>query len=534
MKADKIIKSEAVFTGTSLLPFPGFVAIKEDLFIGTGPLSELDRYVDASTTVHDMGNGLVMAGFHDFHLHFFLGAMFESFCKLTDGLTEDETARMIRDYASQHPDDEWILGFGWHHVRWPGQKLPTRHSLDRYLPDRPAILLNEEAHSAWLNTAALEKLGIDRYSPEPPFGKIEKDENGDPTGFLYETAVTYVTRAFQFNDDVKNKLMENMLKKTASLGITSVSDMLPLPGYTLGAPSLYRRFEEKGQLTTRIHFLDVMDGNLERSRSLRDEYQSGRVQFSGLKQFLDGVPLTYTGLLLEPYSDRPQERGGTIYEYDQYREWIDAADKEGFRVRLHACGDGAVRLGLDLFEHAARENGARDSRHTIEHIEVCHPNDFHRFHELGVIASIQPEHLAAGSMDTHAYLDRLGQDRSRFTWPIGTLENHGAPVAFGTDFPIVDLNPMLGIYRAVTRQHEDGSPQGGWNPEERISLGKALIHYTKSPAYGNFRENELGTIEVGKKADLVVLDRNLFAVEPEEILEAKTIMTIMDGEIVHR
>ncbi len=532
MKAQKIIKSAALFTGTSLFPAPGFVALTGDKIIGTGAPSELESYLDASTKVYDMGNRLIMPGFHDFHVHFFLGAMFESFCQLTYGETEDETAKMAADYALAHPEDEWVLGFGWHHVRWPGQKLPSRHSLDRFLPDRPAILLNEEAHSAWLNTAALKKLGIDRYTPEPPFGRIEKDENGDPTGFLYETAVKYVTRAFQFSESVKAKLMENMLKKTASFGITSVGDMLPLPGYTLGDPSFYRRFEERGRLTTRIHFLDVMDGDLARSRALKEEFQSDRLQFSGLKQFLDGVPLTYTGYLLEPYADRPDERGGTIYEVEQYKKWIEDADREGFRVRLHACGDGAVRMGLDLFEHAESVNGKRDSRHTIEHIEVCHPSDFNRFKELGVIASIQPEHLTSGSMDTHAYIDRLGLERSRYTWPIGSLNQHGAPIAFGTDFPIVDLNPMLGIYRAVTRKHEDGTPEGGWNPEEKITLGEALIHYTKSAAYGNFRENDLGTIEAGKKADLVVLDRNLFEVHPAEILEVKTVMTIMDGEII--
>jgi predicted amidohydrolase YtcJ len=532
MKAQKIIKSAAVFNGTSPFPAPGFVALKEDRIIGTGTHSELESYLDASTKVYDMGNRLVMPGFHDFHVHFFLGAMFESFCQLTFGGTEDETARMAADYALAHPDDEWVLGFGWHHVRWPGQKLPTRHSLDRFLPDRPVILLNEEAHSAWLNTAALKKLGIARDTPEPPFGRIEKDENGDPTGFLYETAVKYVTRAFQFNESVKAKLMENMLKKNASFGITSVGDMLPLPGYTLGDPAFYRKYEERGKLTTRIHFLDVMDGNLARSRALKEQYQSDRLQFSGLKQFLDGVPLTYTGYLLDPYADRPNERGGTIYDVEQYKKWIEEADREGFRVRLHACGDGAVRMGLDLFQHAENVNGKRDSRHTIEHIEVCHPSDFHRFKQLGVIASIQPEHMTSGSMDTHAYVDRLGEERSRYTWPIDSLQQHRAPIAFGTDFPIVDLNPMLGIYRAVTRKHEDGTPEGGWNPEEKINLGEALIHYTKSAAYGNFREKELGTIETGKKADLVVLERNLFEVEPDEILDVKTVMTIMDGEVI--
>ncbi|NMH70887.1 amidohydrolase [Bacillus sp. RO3] len=532
LKAQHIILSKAIFTGNALSPFDGFVAVQGDKIAGVGPRSEIESFTGPHTKTWDVGNRLVMAGFHDFHLHLFLGAMFEGFCQLTHGYSEESTAKMAAEYAQSHQEEEWVLGFGWHHVRWPGQSLPTRHSLDRYIPHRPVVLLNEEAHSAWLNTAALEKLGIHRDTPEPPFGKIEKDEHGEPTGFLYETAVKYVIEAFSFEEKVKNRLMDGMLAKISSYGITSVSDMLPLPGYNLGDPAFYKGFEEQGKLTARIHFLDVLDGNLERALHFRERYQSEKLQFSGLKQFLDGVPLTYTGFLLQPYSDRPNERGGTIYTPDVYQKWIDDADREGFRIRLHACGDAAVRLGLDLYEHAGNVNGFRDSRHTIEHIEVCDPSDFSRFEKLGVIASIQPEHMTSGSMDTHAYLDRLGHDRARFTWPIGSLQNHKAVVAFGTDFPIVDLNPMPGLYRAVTRKHEDGTPQEGWNPLEKISLAHSLIHYTKSPAYGNFREHDTGTVEIGKKADLVVLDRNPFELKAEDILEMTVWMTMMDGDVV--
>ncbi len=531
-KAHTIMVSKAIFTGTSTLPFDGFVAILHDRIIGVGPRSEMESYVGPSTKKWDVGDRLILAGFHDFHLHLFLGAMFESFCQLTFGESEEDSARMVAQYAKENPENEWVLGFGWHHVRWPGQSLPSRHSLDQYLPHRPVVLLNEEAHSAWVNTAALQRLGINRDTPEPPFGKIVKDEQGEPTGFLYETAVQYVSEAFDFDNQTKTFLFDRILKKTASYGITSVSDMLPLPGYTLGDPSFYKTIEEKGKLTTRIHFLDVLDGDLERAHRFKDTYHSDRLTFSGLKQFLDGVPLTYTGYLLKPYSDYPSESGGTIYQPEVYRKWIEEADREGFRVRLHACGDAAVRLGLDLYENAQNINGMRDSRHTIEHIEVCHPHDFERFSKLGVIASIQPEHLTAGSMESHAYLNRLGEERAQFTWPIGSLQKNQAKVAFGTDFPIVDLNPMLGIYRALTRKHEDGTPSGGWNPQEKISLADSLIHYTKTSAYGNFREHDLGTIETGKKADLVVLDRNIFEVDSEEILETDVWMTVMDGEVI--
>ncbi|WP_240189986.1 amidohydrolase [Bacillus sp. P14.5] len=461
-----------------------------------------------------------------------LGAMFQEYASLTFCGSEEEAADRMAKYAEEHPGDPWVLGFGWHHVRWAGQKLPSRHSLDQRIKDRPVFLLNEEAHSAWLNTKALEILGIDETTPEPPFGVIEKDLNGKPTGFLYETAVGLALGAFEIPSDKKTRLMESFLEKAGKLGITSIADMLPLPGFTLGDLEEYRRFEEEGKLTVRIHFLAPLDGEF-KGLSYYEKFDSDKLQFSGLKQFIDGVPLTYTGYLLEPYSDRPSVNGGTIYSKETYFKWIEEADKKGYRVRLHACGDAAVRLGLDAFQNAIEINGPRDSRHTIEHIEVIHPDDIPRFSELGVLPSMQPEHLSSSSMESHEYIDRLGPERLPYTWPIGELEKSGAQLVFGSDYPIVELNPMLGIYRAVTRKHEDGTPSDGWNPQHKISLAKALTHFTSSPAYGNFREKDLGTLQAGKKADIIILDRNLFECDPEEIKECKVLMTMMDGRVVY-
>jgi predicted amidohydrolase YtcJ len=531
--ADLIIKSDAIFTADSQGTVEGALAIKDGTIIAMGSQEDMEHYKGVHTKEILAYGKLVLPGFHDFHVHLWLGAMFQEYTSLTFCSSEEEAANMIAKYAEENQDDPWVIGFGWHHVRWPGQRLPSRHSLDRLIPDRPVFLLNEEAHSAWLNTKALEMLGIDENTVEPPFGKIEKDGAGFPTGFLYETAVGLAASAFDLPADKKARLLDSFMKKAGEYGITSVGDMLPLPGFTLGDLEEYRKYDEENRLSVRIHFLAPLDGNL-KNLSYYESFNSDKLKFSGLKQFIDGVPLTYTGYLLDPYTDRPSTKGGTIYPRETYFKWIEKADRLGYRIRLHACGDAAVRLGLDAFEHAQAINGKRDSRHTIEHIEVIHPEDIPRFSTLGVLPSMQPEHLTSSSMETHEYMERLGPDRINHTWPIGELEQNGAKLVFGSDYPIVDLNPMLGIYRAVTRKHEDGTPAGGWNPQHKISLAQALIHYTKSPAYGNFRETDLGTLETGKKADIVILDRNLFERHSEEIKEAKVLFTIMDGKVVYK
>ncbi|RIW33240.1 amidohydrolase [Bacillus salacetis] len=531
--ADLIIKSDAIFTANTHGTIDGALAVKDGKIIAIGSEKEIEQYKSSHTKEISAFGKLVLPGFHDFHVHLWLGAMFQEYASLTSCSSEEEAAEKIARFADENPGDPWVLGFGWHHVRWPGQRLPTRHTLDRLIPDRPVFLLNEEAHSAWLNTKALEILGIDENTVEPEFGKIEKDSAGIPTGFLYETAVGLAVSAFELPPGKKARLMNAFMKKAGKCGITSVGDMLPLPGFTLGDLEEYQKYDKEDRLTVRIHFMVPLDGNLE-GISYYEHFNSDKLQFSGLKQFIDGVPLTYTGFLLEPYTDRPSTKGGTIYSRETYFKWIEEADGQGYRIRLHACGDAAVRLGLDAFEHAQTINGKRDSRHAIEHIEVIHPADIPRFSKLGVLPSMQPEHLASSSLETHEYHDRLGPERINFTWPLGVLEKHGAQLVFGSDYPIVDLNPMLGIYRAVTRMHEDGTPDGGWNPQHKLSLAQALIHYTKSPAYGNFREKDLGTLEVGKKADIIILDRNLFERSTAEIKDAKVLLTIMDGKIVFK
>lgn len=532
IKADIILQGNQIFTGERFLS--GSIMIKDGKIMDILPNREVEPYIGTDTKVFSFEDETILPGFHDFHIHLTLGCLFDDYVNLSKARSARETAEMVKAFADKRPDDPWILGFSWYHVFWDEKVMPDKSILDELIPDRPVFLLNAECHGAWLNSKALEIANINEHTPDPPFGTIVKDENGQPTGILLETAMKLAVEAFDIPTPKAKTLMKRFIDKANRLGITSVSDMLPLPGFELGDLSLYKSFEEEGELTVRTFFLSPLNGDLETARELRDTYRSDTLKFSGLKQFLDGVPTTYTAYMVEPYSDRPSTKGEPFLPVERLRDWVVQADKEKFRIRLHACGDGAVRLGLDLYEAARKENGLRDSRHTIEHIEVIHPNDIPRFHQLDVIASMQPEHLAiSDEFSDNSYLDRLGKERERYTWPIKTLADSGAKLAFGSDFPVVEINPWLEVYRAVTRKFNDGLPETGWNPNEKISLQDTIRYYTLGPAYGNFMEDRLGTLEAGKLADIIVVDRNIFAAEPEALLETKTKLTIMDGKVVY-
>lgn len=532
-KADIIVLGESIFTGLKNTPQPGAVVIKNNRIITVCTKEDAEQYKSEQTEIIHYTDELIMPGFHDFHVHLFLGSLYADSVSLIDAKSEQEVAEMVKAFADENPEDEWVFGFSWYQIYWDEKELPHRSTLDAVLPDRPVFLMNAEGHGAWINTKAMEILGIDEHTVTPEFGEIIKDEHGIPTGVLYETAISLAAEAFNVSPEKGRRLLRQFMKDANRQGVTSVSDMLPLTGYELGDIELYKEFDEQDQLTVRINFLTVMNGDLRAAKEARQRFNSERLKFSGLKQFLDGVPTTYTALMVAPYADKQSTYGEPYLPPEQIKEWIAEADKEGFRIRLHACGDGAVRLGLDAFEEAEQKNGIRDSRHTIEHIEVIDPSDINRFSKLGVIASVQPEHLNMDGFEDNVYLSRFGEERSSYAFPIKTLKDAGVNIAFGSDYPVVEINPMLGVYRAITRVATDGKPIGGWNPQEKISLADALKYYTAGSAYGVFEEGNIGTLEAGKLADIVVLDRNLFTVPAEEILDTEVKLTIMNGKITY-
>ncbi|WP_134700778.1 amidohydrolase [Ammoniphilus sp. YIM 78166] len=525
--ADIIVSSNTVFTGLTDHPESASIAIIDNKIVAIGTEAEIKHLVGEHTKIYDFKDQFIMPGFHDFHLHIMQGAIALHSVNLFSARSEDEALDMIQEFAKNNPANPWVIGFTWDAGYWDKKELPTRSSLDRILPDRPAIMFHAEGHYAWVNTKALELANITRNTQKPSYGYIGKDTNGEPNGILYENAMDDVIHhAFNFSRNQKEEMFSNFLAYAASLGITAVHDLHALK--SVEALDVFEEFESKGNLTTRVHLWPALNGDIDHAKKLRDTYQSEKLRVSGLKQFIDGVITSRTAFLLEPYADQPETRGETTLPPETIKEWVLKADEEGFSIRFHAIGDGAIRLALDAYEEAQKVNGKRDSRHSIEHVEVIHPQDIHRFKELGVTASMQPNHFAMS--ERGVYTDRIGTEREKHVFSIRSLQKAGAKLAFGTDFPIDSLNPLLQIYRAVTRIDSSGNTV--WHPHECITLSEALKAYTIGPAQGAFREYELGTLEVGKLADIVVLEQNLFQIPVEEIPHTKVLLTIVDGKVV--
>lgn len=527
--ADKIISSKAIFTGLEDGPKSGALAIKGNKILAIGTKEDIKSSIGPETEQYDFGNQLIMPGFHDAHLHLMFGSLFtHASIDLSKARSAEEAAALVKQFADENQEDEWVFGYGWDQTNWNDQKFPNRSHLDDVLPERPTILFHAEGHYTWVNSKALEVARVTTQTADPDYGIIEKDEEGNITGILIETATNLVADiALAMPEEKQQDLFEAFLKQAARLGVTSVNDLYASSFDRLKNWELYSAFDEAGKLTTRIHLYPALDGDIEQAKKMRATYTTEKLKFTGLKQFIDGVVTGHTAYMLDPYVDRPETKGSPAFSEKTIREWVLAADKEGFQIRFHSIGDGAVRLGLDLFEEARKVNGKRDARHALEHIEVIHPTDIPRFKENGVIPSIQPSHLALMPKESHTL--RVQKEKAPFIYTCKTLYEAVEHIAFGTDYPITTLDPLKEIYHAVTRVDFDGEE---WNEIEQVTLADALKAYTKGAAYSSFRENELGTLEEGKLADLIVLDQNPFEVPVDQIPAIQVALTIMDGNVV--
>lgn len=538
--ADIVLKSNAVFTGLTSHPFSGGIAIAGNRIIAVAEGSKIDDYIGQNTKVYQYSDQMIMPGFIDSHVHFFPGAIASSNYVVTEialSGSEEECVQMVKDYAGNHPEMERILGMGWYPANWNDSALPTRKSLDKAIPEKPVYLICADGHTAWLNTKALEECGI-TADLAVSFGEICKDENGEPNGILKEAeaCAPAIGMLMNFPVDVMMDIQLNFLKKIAKNGVTSVSDMtaFEITEETIELYLSLKGLETNELLTTRLHLYPSLGTvpDYEKVKELQQEICSDKLRISGLKQFVDGVTSTYTGFLLEPYSDCPGVCGSPNYPKEVYEKCVIEANRKGLGVRLHCIADGSVRLALDAFEAS---NAANDNQgnhigivNTIEHCENIHPDDIPRFAELGVIASVQPYHLI---LDSNEKISRIGLERCRFEWPFRSLLDSDARLAFGTDFPVVDFNPFPNIYAAVTRCDDNGRPTGA-NPNEKVYLAEALKAYTYGGACAYGREKELGTLEAGKLADVTVIDKNLFAIPETEIPNCSVVLTVMDGNIV--
>lgn len=533
--ADIIINSEAIFDSVGDAPFAGFVAIAGNRIVGVGPKEEAKMFASPHTVQIDAGRNLVMPGFHDSHTHLILAGMYKCFVNMGSARSEEEAAKMLCDFETAHPTDGWVYGFNWYHVYWDVKELPRKETLDRYFPDRPVILLNAEAHGAWVNSKALEIAGITKNTQNPFGGEIARGLDGEATGFLYESAIALVGKhSFDLTMEQERHFLKAYMDTAAPLGITSLVDVQPYFGANLGKLSTYRAMEQNQELTVRIHAASNLFGDLEQAVLDAALCTGEKVRANLLKQFVDGVPITHTALMLEDYTDAPGNKGFQLCELDRIADGIMEGHRLELSVKIHAIGDRAIRFTLDCFENAIKTYGKNKARHAIEHVETVTSEDILRFGVLGIIPSVQPEHL--GLMPTwegEEYRYVLGEERAGRTWPFKSLLEAAGVLAIGSDCPVVDNNPFYEIHRGVTRIHDDGLPVNGWNPSEKLTVAELIKGYTFGSAYSVSRESELGTLETGKLADIVILDRNLFEVSPQEIREANVVTTIMDGNIIY-
>ena len=529
--ADLIIKSKAVYTGKTIFPEEACVIIKDDKITGVCKPDELESYRGLDTQIYTFDDGMVLPGFIDAHTHILATAASQSVVRvdLTQSTSEQECIELIARHLEQHPELTGVVGNGWFLRKWNTEDLPDRKGLDARFPDIPIYLSSFDGHTCWLNGKALEVCGITKDTTVQ-FGEIQKYPNGEPTGILCDiAAISLVSKKTTMPSE--ESLLQN-LQHFVSNGITSIVDVSadPVLNEEPAEYSPLMKLRDNRNLIARMHLYPSLgdSGNFALATELAEKYKYPDLKVAGLKQFIDGTTSAYSAALLSPYTDKPDEEGCVNYPEETYKKLVAEANKKGFSVKLHAIGDKAVRIALDAYEYAW-DSGQRGTRNCVEHVENAQPSDVERFGKYHVIASMQPYHLV---LDTNEKLIRLGTERARTVWPFRSLLDSGAILAFGSDFPVVDCNPLEAIYAAVERTFSDGSPATICQ-EERISLKEAIDACTQGGACSIGREHDLGTLEAGKLADIVVLDKNLFAIDAQEILKVKPVMTVMNGNIVY-
>jgi len=528
--ADLILINGKVWTGNQAQPKAEAVAARGDKIIAVGSTAEVKKLAGKQTRTIDLGGKLVLPGLIDNHTHFIKGGFQLLSVDLRDARTPEEFARRIKERAEKLPPGRWITGGDWDHQLWPGAPLPTRELIDRYTPNTPVFVNRLDGHMSLANSLALKLAGITKDTPDPPGGAIVRDpKTGEPTGMLKDSAANLVSRIIpQPSDTEYAEALRAALKEAARVGVTSIQDITYWDEWPV-----YKRFRDKGELTVRVYARTPLP-SWERQAELRRREGAGDewLRLGGLKGFADGSLGSTTALFYEPYNDAPHTSGlpnEMMFPEGNMKRLVSGADKAGLHVSVHAIGDKANSIMLDIFEQVARENGPRDRRFRIEHAQHLHPKDIKRFAELDVIASMQPYH----AIDDGRWAEkRIGRERCKTTYAFRSLLDAGVKLTFGSDWSVAPLDPLLGIYAAVTRKTIDGKNPGGWFPEQKISVEEAVRAYTTMSAYASFEEKIKGSLEVGKLADMVVLSRDIFTINPDSIPNAKVVYTIVGGRIV--
>jgi predicted amidohydrolase YtcJ len=534
--ADLVFRNGAVYTLDASRRWAEAVAVRAGRIVYVGTGQGVRSLIGPKTTVVDLQGKMLLPGFHDSHVHPVSGGIELNECQLSDLATEAEILEAVRRYAEQNPHKAWIRGSGWQLPIFPNAN-PNKSLLDKIVPDRPVFLSAADGHSAWVNSRALEIAKITKDTPDPKPGRIERDPaTGEPAGTLREGAIGLVSRYIPkyTPEDYVNGLRRG-LEMANRFGITSFQDA------DVGTEMLnaYATLDRQGELTARVVAAIEVDpskgtAQVPKIVAMRKQYRGQRLRANTVKIYADGVIESHTAALLEPYLGTNGDRGKANVEPEVFNPLAAALDREGFQIHVHAIGDRAIRNTLDAFEFARTKNGARDSRHTIAHLELFNPQDVPRFRRLGVVANFQPLWAFADPYINQLTIPVLGPERSRWLYPIHSIARTGAVIACGSDWSVTSMNPLDAIQVAITRRGLDDGPGAAWIPEETVDLAEMLAGYTINGAYLNFEEKETGSIEVGKAADLIVIDHNLFEIPPHKIHEAKVLLTLLAGKEVYR
>ncbi len=528
-EADLVFRGGEVWTGDPAMATAQAVALKDGRVLAVGSDADVGAYVGEATRVVELAGRAVTPGFIDAHTHFIDGGFKLSSVDLRDASTPQEFARRIGAFAATVPPGTWITGGDWDHELWGGE-LPRKEWVDSLTPDHPVFVNRLDGHMSMANSAALRAAGIDRggRTPDPPGGTIVRDpRTGAPAGVFKDEAMALIDRAIPPPSEADmDRALQAAAKHALELGVTQIHDMA-----TWESLQTYQRALDRGALPLRVYSV-VPLATWARLRDYVAEHGRGddRLWWGGLKGFVDGSLGSTTAWFYEPYSDAPSTSGFMVTDSVELRTEIEAADAVGLQVIVHAIGDRANDWLLDVYREAAEMNGPRDRRFRVEHAQHLTPGAIGRFAEQGVIASMQPYHAAD---DGRWAEKRIGPERIKTTYAFRSLLDAGATLAFGSDWTVAPIDPILGIDAAVTRRTIDGANPDGWMAQERVTLEEALRAYTRGGATAAFKENVLGRLAPGMLGDLVVLSDDIFSLDPKSLVNVRVQMTVVGGRVAY-
>ena len=528
---DSVYVNALVWTGDASQPAAEAFAVRGDRIVAVGSTSAIRALAGSAARSVDLGGLRVVPGFNDAHWHL----PYRRSARLDNAGSVAEIQRRLVAYAKEHPDDPWVIGRGWTPADFPNNTGHRRH-LDEVFPDRPVVIRDRDGHQALTNSRGLEIAKLTNDTPDPEDGRIEHDPDGTPTGLLKEAAAHLLTDLLPpISKDDTHALLIDEMAAAASFGLTSLQDASE-GGLNENELAAVTRALAEGAMKVRYRVTvpfekDVTAEQLATYVRMRDEHRGQLLSYGIAKGILDGTVDAKTAFMLEPFVGGGN--GIAMWTQSDLDATVAAYDRVGLQVQLHAIGDGAIRMALDAYERAARVNGTHGRRHRVEHIEVPSPADIPRFKTLGVIASTQAIFATPDASTLQNYAPLVGPERAARANSFKQFDDAGAVQAFGSDYPVYPMNPLLGIYTAVTRQTVAGTPPGGYQPHGRIGVEAALTHFTRDAAYASFDEDVKGTISAGKYADFAVLSRDILHIDPREIARTCVLLTVMGGRTTY-